>query len=89
MDSRRSARLAAKNREADAKTVSAGHNRKDDRRASIGELMGLTPGKPKGTNLQEAKAADAAEAAARQLDLFNVGVRQTRGKHKKKRKSKK
>ena len=85
MESRRSARLAEKNRAADASAVPAG----GDRRASIGAVMGLTPGKPRGVNLQEAKAADAAEAAARQLDLYNAGVRHTRGSHKKKRKSKK
>jgi len=85
MEGRRSARLAEKNRKADANAVPAASNR----RASIGAVMGLTPGKPRGVNLQDAKAADAAEAAARQLDLFNAGVRRSRGSHKKKRKSKK
>ena len=89
MESRRSVRLVEKKRDRDEDITATRDNQKDNKRASIGDVLGLTPRKPTGANLQEAKAADAAEAAARQLDLFNVGVRQTRGKHKKKRKSKK
>ena len=38
-----------------------------DRRVSVGEVLGLTPRKPKGANLGEARALDAAEAERKQL----------------------
>ena len=76
--SRRSARLTSKNRDRDEGTGLTGDHRKDYKRPSIDDVLGLTPKKPKGKNVQEVKAADAAEAVARRLDLYNVGIRKTR-----------
>ena len=45
-----------------------------DRRKSVGAVLGLTPRKPKGANLGEARALDAAEAAAKRLDANNKNV---------------
>ena len=45
-----------------------------DRRKSVGAVLGLTPLKPKGANLDEARALDAAEATAKRLDINNKNV---------------
>ena len=42
--------------------------RRKNRRASIANALGLTPGTPKGANLREAKALDTAAAAARHVN---------------------
>ena len=47
--------------------------RRSNRRVSVADALGLTPHKPKGTNLSEAKALEAAAAAARKLDT-HTGV---------------
>ena len=80
MATRKSSRLAAKNGE--------GEDPRENRRASIGGALGLTPGKPKGRNLAIAKAAEAATAAAARLDELNAEERRT-ASQRKKRKSKK
>ena len=54
-----------------------------DRRASIGDALGLqTPNKLKGANLREARANEAAEAAARRLDSMRQPTRAKRKSHK-------
>ena len=44
-----------------------------DRRMSVGEALGLSPHKPKGANLQEARALESAAAAARNLNAMGEG----------------
>ena len=41
-------------------------------RDSVGGVLGLTPTRPEGRNLQVARAADAAAAAAARLDGLEV-----------------
>ena len=62
----------------------------DNRRASIGDALGLqTPNRLKGANLREAKANEAAEAAARRLDSMRQPLRVRKGTTKKKMKNRK
>ena len=71
MATRKSARLAGKDvgREED-RVLQRDGNRDEGRRASIGSVMGMTPAKPKGNKLREAKAVQLAEAAAARLDAI-------------------
>ena len=58
------------------------------RRDSVGAIIGVTPRK-NAVNLQKAKAADAAAAAAARLDGFGAEAQRGITKRKKRRKSKK
>ena len=60
----------------------------NDRRRSVGAALGLTPAKPKGRNLQVAKAASAAEAAANRLDGLNAEEQQKRKERQARKKGK-
>ena len=83
MDRRRSNRLA------EQRNVVAGGDVTPDgkRRDSVGAVIGVTPRKG-AVNLQKAKAADAAAAAAARLDGFGAEAQRGITKRKKRRKSK-
>ena len=86
MDERRSVRLAEKaKRKADADGDGAQRNRRD----SVGGALGVTPKKGAKGNLHQAKAADAAAAAAARLDAFGAEAQRGITKRKKRRKSQK
>ena len=67
--------------------VAADIAKKKAQRMSVGGALGLTPRKPKGKNLQEAMAEEAAVAAAARLDGFSDAERRGITKRKKRGKS--
>ena len=83
MASRKSARIAARERGA----CDTDDDREPDRRASIGEKLGLTPDRTAGRNLVQQKAVSTAKAAAARLDDYNVTKRKKKRKSSKKRKA--
>ena len=87
MEGRRSARLANKREELDggANQPKSRRKPKGNTRDSVGGALGLTPHKPKDRNLQVAKTADAAEAAAARLDGFVAAEQPKRKKCKNKK----
>ena len=83
MDRRQSKRLAEQR-----KAMAGGATPDGKRRDSVGAIIGVTPRK-NAVNLQKAKAADAAAAAAARLDGFGAEAQRGITKRKKRRKSKK
>ena len=86
MATRKSKRLATKsgpNRD-EGEELTKGSDEKHGRRASVGDALGLTPAKQTAPNLEQAKAASAAEAAAARLDELNASTR-TVGSRKKRK----
>ena len=62
--------------------------KKTDRRASVGETLGVPTPDPEGTNLTEARALDSALAAARRLNDMSAGPKKgKKGRNSKKRRS--
>ena len=71
MATRKSARLAEKGKDrAEGRAREQETNRDNGRRASIGDVLGVTPAKPKERNLNGAKAVQSVEATAARLDAF-------------------
>ena len=62
-------------------------DREPDRRASIGDKLGLTPDRTAGRNLVQQKAVSTVRAAAARLDDYNVTKRKKKRKSSKKRKA--
>ena len=92
MATRKSVRLAEKGKDrAQERAREQEANRDNGRRASIGDVLGVTPAKPKERNLNDAKAVQSAEAAAARLDAFAATPSGKRRKRvsKKRRKDKK
>ena len=92
MATRKSVRLAEKGKDrAEGRAREQETNRDNGRRASIGDVLGVTPAKPKERNLNDAKAVQSAEAAAARLDAFAATPSGKRRKRvsKKRRKGKK
>ena len=81
MATRKSVRIVTKEREARDKD----DDRVPDRRASIGDKLGLTPDRTAGRNLVHQKAVSSAKAAAARLDDYNVTKRKKRKSSKKRR----
>ena len=91
MATRKSVRLAEKGKDRDKDQARVQEADRDKgRRASVGDVLGLTPAKPKGNNLNEAKSTQEAEAAAARLDAFAAayGGRRRKRMSKKRRKGK-